>query len=254
MSDAKTNDHLSPAVSFCHPISQLVTGRHDESAELADLADIGDLSDIAAFDLSKLSNAGDEAALAAFLAAMPPDEARAIEQGTYGVGSPAMASIRLHGALDAAMRDALTVGHLVALADRIALDTATAADLVLLDAFDAADLTTANITAAEFMIEQAGPFRAVAAVMLRKPHALGNAQTITRAAAVVRGVTATLSERLQVLPDADELLCIGARFECGGMTPADIAVIRALPGPYLRANASARHYAAIFVDYRLWDR
>ena len=168
MSGAQTNGELSPAVSFCHPISQVVTGRHDESAELANIADIGDLSDIAAFDLSKLSNAGDEAALAAFLAAMPPDEARAIEQGTFGVGSPAMAAIRLRGALDAVMRDALTVAHLVALADRLTIDRATVADLALLDAFDAADLTTANMSAAGLIVEQAGPFRSVAAVMLRR--------------------------------------------------------------------------------------
>lgn len=226
----------------------------NDEADLAGLADIGDLSDIAAFDISKLSNAGDEAALAAFLAAMPPDEARAIEQGTYCVGSPAMASIRLRGVLDAAMRDALIVGHLVALADRLAVDGATVADLALLDAFDAADLTTANMSAAGFIIEQAGPFRAVAAVMLRTTRPARVAETITRAAAVVGSVTAMLRERLQVLPDADELQRLGDLFECGAVTPADIAVIRALPGPYLRGNASARHYAAIFVDYRLSDR
>ena len=224
MSDAKTSGRPSPTVAECHPNAAHV---------------------------SAVTN--DEAALAAFLAAMPPDEARAIEQGTYGVGSPAMAAIRLRGALDAVMRDALTVAHLVALADRLTIDRATVADLALLDAFDAADLTTANMSAAGFIVEQAGPFRSVAAVMLRTTRAARVVETITGAAAVVGTVTAVLMERLQVLPDADELLCIGARFECGGMTPADIAVIRALPGPYLRANASARHYAAIFVDYRLCD-
>lgn len=252
MSDAKAIDRPSPTVAECHRNAAHVSAVTNE-ADLADLADIGDLSDIAAFDLSKLSNAGDEAALAAFLAAMPPDEAQAIEQGTYFMGSPAMASIRLRGVLDAAMRDVLTVGHLVALADRIALDAATAEDRTLLDAFDTADLTTADISATGFIIEQAGPFRAVAAVMLRKPRTARMVETMTRAAAVVSSVTAMLRERLQVLPDADELLSIGARFQCGDMTPADIAVVRALPGPYLRANASARHYAAIFVDYRLQD-
>ncbi|MEQ1686518.1 MAG: hypothetical protein ABL916_22945 [Burkholderiaceae bacterium] len=174
-------------------------------------------------------------------------------QATVTVSAPAMASIRLRGVLDAAMREALTVGHLVELADRLTADAATEADLALLDAFDAADLTTANLTHAGFIIEQAGPFLGVAAVMPRTTRATRVVETITRAAAVVASMTAMLRDRLQVLPDADELLCIGARFECGGMTPADIAVIRALPGPYLRANASERHYAAIFVDYRLWD-
>lgn len=148
---------------------------------------------------------------------------------------------------------ALTVGHLVALADRIRADAATAADLALLGAFDAADLTTANIGAADFIIEHAAPFRAVAAVMLRPTRALDAAETITRAATVVGSATAILCEHLQALPDAGELLCIGARFECGDVTPADIPVIRALPGPHLRANASTRHHAAVFVDYRLWD-
>ena len=180
-----------------------------------------------------------------------------LEQGneeTAGtVSAPAMAALRLRGVLDAAMREALTVGHLVELADRLTIDAATVDDLALLDAFDAADLTTANMSAAGFIIGHAAPFRAVAAVMLRPARAARVVETITRAAAVVGSVTEMLRERLQVLPDADELLCIGARFEYGDVTPADIALIRALPGPHLRANASARHYASVFVDYRLWD-
>lgn len=173
------------------------------------------------------------------------------EEAASTVSAPAMAGIRLRGALDAAMRDGLTAGDLLALAGRIVSDGATEADAALLAALDVDDLAAVGMGAGTFVVSFAAVFRTVAAVMRSTP--TGTIEPIKRAALMVSGVTAALRERLQVLPDADELLCIGARFECGGMTPADIAVIRALPGPYLRASASARHYAAIFVDYRLWD-
>lgn len=164
--------------------------------------------------------------------------------------APAMAAVHLHGVLDAAMSEALPVPHLIALADRVLIDAMTAADPAVIAAFSAADLKVANITAAAFIIGNAAVFRAVAAVMRRATHAPDTPETTAHAAAVVSAATATLRERLQVLPDADELERLGGLFERGAMTPADIVVIRAVPGPYLRANAAASHWPA-FVRYRM---
>ena len=163
--------------------------------------------------------------------------------------APKLAALRLTGTFDAAMREALPDRHLIALADRIAADATTAADRVLIDAFSAADLKAANITAAAFIMASAALIRAVAAVMRRITHAPDTPETTAHAAAVIAAATATLRERLQALPDADELARLGGLFMHGAMTPADIVVVRALPGPYLRANAAAGHWLA-FVSYR----
>lgn len=163
--------------------------------------------------------------------------------------APKLAALRLTGTFDAAMREALPDRHLIALADRIAADATTAADRVLIDAFSAADLKAANITAAAFIMASAALIRAVAAVMRRITHAPDTPETTAHAAAVIAAATATLRERQQALPDADELARLGGLSMHGAMTPADIVVVRALPGPYLRANAAAGHWLA-FVSYR----
>ena len=166
--------------------------------------------------------------------------------------APELAALRLTGTFDAAMREALPDRHLFALADRIAADAMTAADRALIAAFSIADLKAANITAAAFIMASAALIRAVAAVMRRTTHAPDPPETTAHAAAVIAAATATLRERLQALPDTDELARLGGMFMHGAMTPADIVVIRALPGPYLRANAAAGHWP-VFVDYRLRD-
>lgn len=165
-----------------------------------------------------------------------------------------MASIRLHGVFDAVMREALPERRLIALADRIEAGAVTATDRVLIEAFGTADLKAAKITAAAFIVGNAAPFRAVAAVMRRVSYVPDSPETNANAAAVVRGATETLRQRLQVRPDAYELERLGDLFEQGDMTPADIMVIRSLPAPYLRANALTQHYSVIFVDYRIFDR
>ena len=163
--------------------------------------------------------------------------------------APAMAALRLSGVLDAVVREALPEQHLIALADRIEADAATVADRALIDSFSASDLKATNITAAAFIMASAALIRAVAAVMRRITHAPDTLETTAHAAAVIAAATATLRERLQALPDADELARLGGLFMHGAMTPADIVVVRALPGPYLRANAAAGHWLA-FVSYR----
>ena len=163
-----------------------------------------------------------------------------------------MAAVRLHGVLDAAMRAALPTRSLVALADRIKGGCTTTADGALLAAFCAVDLAAVNMRADSLIIEHAAPMRCVLAVMSRGRAVASADDTTPHAVAVVGSVTSILSERLRALPDDDELLRLGDLFERGLMTPADIIVIRALPGQYLRANASARHYPAL-VDYRALD-
>ena len=121
-----------------------------------------------------------------------------------------------------------------------------------LAAFNTTDLKAAKITITAFIVGNAAVFRSVAAVMRRAAQAPDALETTARAAAVVSTATVTLRRRLQVLSGADELERLGDLFERGDMTPADIIVIRALPGPYLRANAAAGHWP-VFVDYRLRD-
>ena len=170
------------------------------------------------------------------------------EPSTF-VSAAKMALIRLRCVLDAAMREALPEPHLIALADRIEADAMTSTDRALIDAFSAADLKAANITAAAFIMASAALIRAVAAVMRRITNAPDTPETTAHAAAVIAAATATLRERLQALPDADELARLGGMFMHGIMTPADIVVIRALPGPYLRVSTAAGHWLA-FVSYR----
>ena len=165
----------------------------------------------------------------------------------------AMALLRLRGALDAAMRGSLSMHHLVSLADRIQANKGTTADRALLAAFDAGDLKAAMLTAFAFVIDAARPFRAVSAVIRPDARApLGSFEAMQRSAATIASTGVILRERLHELPDDEELSRIGRLFERGNMTPGDLAVIRALPGPYMRSSASQRHYA-IFVDYRLDD-
>jgi hypothetical protein len=169
------------------------------------------------------------------------------------VASPRdMALIRLRGALDAAMRGPLSVRHLVALAGRIEGVAIAPADLSLLQAFDAVDLRTANMSAADFIMGQAAVYRAVAAVMLHPMRGGNSGEAIARAAAVVVGVSLMLRERLRALPDAEELARLGRLFDLGDMTAADLAVIRAIPGPHLRAHSAVGDWRT-FVDYRLMD-
>ena len=166
--------------------------------------------------------------------------------------APAMALIRLNGTLDAAMRDALTVWQLVALADRIGSGAETAADRALMGAFSASDMNAAHTAPAAFIKRRAEPLRPVVAVMRAAISPCGAADAITAAAAAVHVVTAILADRLRVLADCDELARIGELFERGHVAAEDLAVIRATPGHYLCAHASARHFA-IFADYRLRD-
>ena len=163
--------------------------------------------------------------------------------------APAMALIRLNGTLDAAMRDVLTAWKIVALADRIGAGTDTAADRLMLSAFSASDMKTARTTPVAFITRRADPLRPVVAVMRAAVGPRQAADAITGATAVVHAVTAILADRLDVLADSDELARIGDLFERGCVLPEDLAVIRALPGPYLCAHATSYHFA-VFVGYR----
>jgi len=54
---------------------------------------------------------------------------------------------------------------------------------------------------------------------------------------------------LQALPNANELHRLGYLIERGQHCAADLAIVRALPGPYLCAQATGRHFA-LFVDHQ----
>ena len=179
-------------------------------------------------------------------------EAKAQEtaRATATVGKVTLAGIRVRAGLDAAMRDGLTAGDLLALADRIVSGSNTDADAAMLAALDGQDLATVNMSAAEFIMVYAAAFRAVAAVLRAVP--AGTVEPILRAVAVVKDAAAILRERLQVLPDERDLDAIGERIMHGHQSPADLAVVRAVPGPWLRAHASVGHWA-VFVDYRMFD-
>lgn len=162
---------------------------------------------------------------------------------------PAVAGVRLRGALFAAMRAGLTVGDVMELAARIVSGTTTTADAALLDALDVHDLDTVGMSAAAFVVALAAGFRCVAAVLRLPSSTAGSVDAIVSAAGVVRLTGDILRRNLQVLPGPDALARIGSRVMHGAQTSGDLAVIRALPGPYLRATASVDHWRA-FVSYR----
>ncbi len=161
-----------------------------------------------------------------------------------------MAGVRLMAALDAAKRDGLTTGGMMALAGRIVSGCTTDADTALLAALDVADLASVGMGAGAFIVSFVAVFRTVAAVMRATP--TGTFEPTMRAANVMKETAAILRRCLRVLPGADDLEAVGWRVIDGTHTPADLALIRALPGPFLRAHATAAHWA-VFVDYRMWD-
>lgn len=158
-----------------------------------------------------------------------------------------MAGIRLRAVLDAALRDGLTAGDLLALADRIASDDATDVDGALMGALDAHDLYTVKMSADTFIMVYTAAFRTVAAVM--RPTPTATTEPILQAVRVVQDTSATLREHLHALPDDDDLDAIGKRIMRGHQTPADLAVVRAVPEPYLRAHTAVAHWRAT-VSYR----
>ncbi len=159
-----------------------------------------------------------------------------------------MASIRLRGAFDAAQRGPLSGWHLVRLAERITAGTPTEDDRDLLEAFDPDDLAVANLTPAAFVVAHGDIWRAFAC-HAAAPDETPDADAIPCAAAAIRCATAMLMERLRVLPSADDLEAIGERLMHGQQSPADLCVLRALPGPHLRSHATAEHWRAM-VSYR----
>jgi hypothetical protein len=174
-------------------------------------------------------------------------DARALDKVGRRLPAATMAGIRLRAALDAALRDGLNAGDLLALADRIASSDATDGDAMLMGALDIGDLAAVKMGAATFLMVYAAAFRTVAAVMRATP--TGTTEPILRAAGVVRDAAAILPDRLQELPDDDDLDAIGRRILRGHQTPADLAVVRAIPAPYLRACTVVEHWRAM-VSYR----
>ena len=73
------------------------------------------------------------------------------ERSTVTVSEPAMASIRLRGAFDAAQRGPLSGGRLAGLAERITAGTTTEADRDLLEAFDPDDLALTRALPGAFL-------------------------------------------------------------------------------------------------------
>ena len=58
---------------------------------------------------------------------------------------------------------------------------------------------------------------------------------------------------MHALTNVTELERLGDLIERGQHCAADLAIVRAIPGPYRRAQATDRHFA-LFADYRQWDR
>ena len=173
-----------------------------------------------------------------------------LERATVTLSEATMAGIRLRAALDAAMRDGLSAGDLMAFAGRVVSASTTEADAALLAALDVDDLASVGMGAGTFIVSFVAVFRTVAAVMRATPG--GTDEPIVRAVAAIQETAATLRQHMRVLPNADELEAIGGRVTYGTQTPADLALIRALPGPYLRAHTTGEHWS-LFVDYRLHD-
>lgn len=173
------------------------------------------------------------------------------ERATVTATEPAMASIRLRGAFDAAQRGPLSGWHLVRLAERITAGTTTDADHDLLEAFDVDDLEAANLTPAAFIVGHADIWRAFACHAATTDET-PEADAIRCAADAIRSTAAMLRECLRVLPSADDLEALGRRIIDGTYTLADLCLLRAAPAAYLRMNTTAVHWA-LFVDYRLHD-
>jgi hypothetical protein len=106
------------------------------------------------------------------------------------------------------------------------------------------------MTAAMFIMAYTTPFRAVVEVMRPEPHS--TPAQFRAALAAMEGATECLRECLSRLPGGDDLKAIGNRLVQGQHTWDDLAVLRAVPGPWLRVHASDEHWP-VFVDYRLHD-
>jgi hypothetical protein len=154
---------------------------------------------------------------------------------------------RLAGAADALVR-LLPAQVLIALVDRIEAGTPTDADNTLLKAFDRFDLKATGGTAVGLVKRQAGLFRGCGF-----GHAGDGQDTaaIEAAAVTIKTLSVSLPRDLSVYPAPEAIAELGERLK-GRPTPADIAMVRALPGQFLRSMATPADYAA-FVSYRLWE-
>ena len=161
-----------------------------------------------------------------------------------------LASLRVNGALDFALRDALPAWCLCALADRIAADVATEADRELLAAFDRQDLTMAGTTAEKLIAVAAEVWRpdslALAPLMSHEPDA------IQRAASQIRTATALLRERLCRLPTSEELRRIGAACKTGAQSASDLVLLRAVPTPWIASKVMLIDVGPLIAQ-QLWD-
>ena len=162
-----------------------------------------------------------------------------------------MASTRLHGVLDAAVRGPLTLGQLVGVARRAQAATAGANERDLLDALSASDLATVQMTAINFVLLALARVAGVQAAT-RATDQAPDAATLHRATQAMRTAADTLAARLHALPDAAALEAMGDQLLGGPPSAADLAVIRAIPGSHLRAHSTGRHFA-LFADYRQLD-
>ena len=163
-----------------------------------------------------------------------------------------MASTRLHGVLDAAVRGPLTVGQLVGAARRAQAATAGAIECDLLDALPASDLATMQMTAINFVSLALAPVADVQAATQATDQA-PEAAALHWATQGMRTAADALAARLQALPDAIALEVMGDQLFGGPPSAADLALLRAIPGPHLRTHAIGRHFA-VFADYRQLDR
>lgn len=170
------------------------------------------------------------------------------ERATVTASEPAMASIRLRGAFDAAQRGPLSGPKLERLAERITAGTTTDADHDLLEAFDPDDLAAANLTPAAFVVARADIWR-VFACHAAAPDETPDGDAIPCAAAAIRCATAALGTYLRAMPSEDDLEEVGARIIGGTCTPGDLALTRALPGAFLRSHATDAHWR-VMVSYR----
>jgi hypothetical protein len=178
----------------------------------------------------------------------PPERLRDVPSTNESAAT--MAGIRLRATLDAAQRAGLSAGDLLALAGRVESNETTDADAALMAALDVLDLVAVKMTAGEFIMAYSAPLRTVAAVM--RAASTRTPGRVKAALEAMRGTAEALRECLRRLPGEDELDAIGNRLVQGWHTSADLAVVRAVPGPWLRVHASDEHWPA-FVDYRLHD-
>jgi hypothetical protein len=178
-------------------------------------------------------------------------DVRALEKVAQQLPADRMAAIRLHACLDAARRAGLTVGDLLAVAGRVGSSEPAGEDAELLAALDQNDLAALNLSAGEFILSYAAQFRNVAAVTRAAPTC--TPARFRAAVEAMEGTAEALRECLHQLPDEDQLADIGRRLAHERHTWDDLALIRALPGPFLSANATAAHLP-LFVGYRSGDR